>query len=146
MTLLMKPMDDETDNEWKSVINDFRRTRSERDQKKAEMDRQVALSGYIIDGETELLAEQKVDKIIDSYRSKYNSEILGRRFFESCPVFELFEDFGSLLPNRIDMEDIISGNENVEGYKAARNFQSHSLTIHFFNSLQAEYSNRKLKT
>jgi hypothetical protein len=122
MTLLMKPMDDETDNEWKSVINDFRKTRSDRDQKKAEMDRQIALSGYIIDGVTELVAEQKVDKIIDSYRSQYNSEILGRNFFESCPVFELFEDFGSLLPNRIDMDDIISGNENVEGYKAARNF------------------------
>ncbi len=34
----------------------------------------------------------------------------------------MFEDFGSLLPNRIDMEDILIGNERVEGYKAARNF------------------------
>jgi len=34
----------------------------------------------------------------------------------------MFEDFGSLLPNRIDLADIISGNEQVEGYKAARNF------------------------
>ena len=41
------------DYEWKSVINDFRKTRSERDLKKAEMDRQVALSGYIIDGVSE---------------------------------------------------------------------------------------------
>jgi hypothetical protein len=146
MTLLMKPMDDETDNEWKSVINDFRRTRSERDQKKAEMDRQVALSGYIIDGETELLAEQKVDKIIDSYRSKYNSEILGRRFFESCPVFELFEDFGSLLPNRIDMDDIISGNENVEGYKAARNFLSIAqLDYSFFQQPSSRILKQKIE-
>jgi hypothetical protein len=122
MTLLMKPVEDEYDFEWKNVIADFRKTRSDRDQKKTEVDRQVALSGYIIDGESEPVAEQKVDKIIDSYRSQYNSEILGRKFFESCPVIELFEDFGSLLPNRIDMEDIISGNEQVEGYKAARNF------------------------
>ena len=50
MTLLMKPIEDESDSEWKGVINDFRKTRSERDLKKAEMDRQVALSGYIIDG------------------------------------------------------------------------------------------------
>ena len=50
MTLLMKPLDDDSDSEWKGVISDFRKTRSERDQKKAEMDRQVALSGYIIDG------------------------------------------------------------------------------------------------
>ncbi len=68
-----------------------------RDQKKAEMDRQIALSGYIIDGVSEIVAEQKVDKTIDSYRSQYNSEILGRKYFASCPVFELFEDFGSLI-------------------------------------------------
>ena len=59
MTLLMKPIDDETDSEWKSVMNDFRKTRSERDQKKAEMDRQIALSGYIIDGVSEEEAEHK---------------------------------------------------------------------------------------
>jgi AAA15 family ATPase/GTPase len=122
MTLLMKPLDDDSDYEWKGTINDFRKTRSERDLKKAEMDRQVALAGYIIDGVSEEEAEQKVDSIINSYRSQYNSEILGKKYFESCPVFEMFEDFGSLLPNRIDMEDIISGNEQVEGYKAARNF------------------------
>lgn len=122
MTLLMKPLEDESDYEWKSTINDFRKTRIERDQRKVEMNRQIALSAYIIDGIGEEEAEQKVDGIINSYRSRYNSEILGINYFESCPVFEMFEDFGSLLPNRIDMEDIISGNENVEGYKAARNF------------------------
>ncbi|MBK7712848.1 MAG: AAA family ATPase [Bacteroidales bacterium] len=147
MTLLMKPMADDNDYEWKSIINDFRKTRVDRDQKKAEMDRQVALSGYIIDGIAEPVAEQKVDSVIDSYRSKYNSEILGRKYFENCPVFELFEDFGSLLPNRIDMDDIISGNEKVEGYKAARNFLSIAqLNYSFFNSLRAGYSSRRLKT
>ncbi len=146
MTLLMKPMDDESDNEWKGIINDFRKSRSERDQKKTEMDRQVALSGYIIDGVTELEAEQKVDKIIDSYRSQYNSEILGRKFFESCPVFELFEDFGSLLPNRIDMDDIISGNENVEGYKAARNFLSIAqLDYSFFQQPSSRILKQKIE-
>jgi hypothetical protein len=146
MTLLMKPMDDESDYEWKGVVNDFRKTRSERDQKKAEMDRQVALSGYIIDGVTELVAEQKVDRIIDSYRSQYNSEILGRNFFESCPVFELFEDFGSLLPNRIDMDDIISGNEQVEGYKAARNFLSIAqLDYSFFQQPSSRILKQKIE-
>ncbi len=122
MTMLMKPVADETDPEWKSILNDFRKTRAERDQKKTEIDRQVALAGYIIDGTDEHVAEQKVDSVIDSYRSQYNSEILGKKYFEICPVFEMFEDFGSLLPNRIDLEDIISGNEKVEGFKAARNF------------------------
>lgn len=122
MTLLMRPLDDEDDIEWKGILQDYRKTRIERDQAKADLDRYIALSGYIMDGISEGEAETKVNEIIHSYKSEYNSEILGRKYFEFCPVFELFEDFGCLLPNRIDMEDIISGNEQVEGYKAARNF------------------------
>jgi AAA15 family ATPase/GTPase len=124
MTLLMKPLDDEDDFEWKKVLEDYRKTRSERDIRKNELDRHIALSGYIIDGSTEEEAGNKVNEIIQSYKSLYNSEILGRKYFEHCPVFELFEDFGSLLPNRIDMDDIIAGNDRVEGYKAAHNFLS----------------------
>jgi ABC-type ATPase involved in cell division len=122
MTLLMRPLDDDDDLEWKVVLQDYRKTRIERDTAKAELDRYIALSGYIMDGSTEEVAGTKVNEIIHSYKSEYNSEILGKKYFEFCPVFELFEDFGSLLPNRIDMEDIITGNEQVEGYKAARNF------------------------
>jgi predicted ATP-dependent endonuclease of OLD family len=122
MTLLMRPVDDDDDLEWKEVLQDYRKTRTERDQVKADLDRHIALSGYIMDGLSEEEASVRVNEIIQSYKSEYNSEILGRKYFEFCPVFELFEDFGSLLPNRIDMEDIITGNEQVEGYKAARNF------------------------
>ena len=124
MTLLMRPLDDDNDVEWRSILNDYRRTRSDRDLAKNDLDRYIALSGYIMDGLSEMEAEARVNEIIHSYKSEYNSEILGRKYFEYCPVFELFEDFGSLLPNRIDMEDIITGNEQVEGYKAARNFLS----------------------
>jgi len=122
MTLLMRPVDDDDDLEWRGILDDYRKTRNERDLKKSELDRHIALSGYLMDGSPEDEATRKVNDIIQSYKSQYNSEILGRKYFEYCPVFELFEDFGSLLPNRIDMEDIITGNEQVEGYKAARNF------------------------
>jgi predicted ATP-dependent endonuclease of OLD family len=47
---------------------------------------------------------------------------LGEALFKFSPQFEMFEDFSSLLPNRIDLEDILSGNKGVEGYKAALNF------------------------
>jgi ABC-type ATPase involved in cell division len=122
MTLLMKPVDNEDDLEWKEILDDFKKTRTDHDLRKAELDRHIALSGYLMDGSSEAEAESKVNEIIQSYKSQYNSEILGRKYFEFCPVFELFEDFGSLLPNRIDMEDILTGNEQVEGFKAARNF------------------------
>jgi predicted ATP-dependent endonuclease of OLD family len=146
MTLLAKPPDESGDHEWKLVVSDFRKTRIERDQKKAAIDRQVALSGYIIDGIAEADAEQKVDKIINSYKSQYNSEVLGRKYFESTPVFEMFEDFGSLLPNRIDLDDIISGNEHVEGYKAARNFLSIAqLDYSFFQQPSSRILKQKIE-
>ena len=146
MTLLMRPIDDENENEWKGILNDFRRTRSDRDSKKEELDRHVAMSGYVIEGSSEEEAELRVNKIIQSYKSHYNSEILGEKYFEHCPVFELFEDFGSLLPNRIDLEDIISGNENVEGYKAARNFLSLAqLEYSFFQQPSSRILKQKIE-
>jgi predicted ATP-binding protein involved in virulence len=124
MTLLMRSIEDEVDSEWKEVLADYRKTRSDRELRIEELDRHIAFSGYIMEGSSEEEAESKVNDIIQSYKSHYNSAFLGKKYFEYSPVFELFEDFGSLLPNRIDMEDIISGNEHVEGYKAARNFLS----------------------
>ena len=132
MTLLLRPIEDEADLEWKGVLSDYRNTRIERDMKLAELDSHVAFSGYIIEGKNESEAQNSVNETIQSYKSQYNSDILGKKYFEFCPVFELFEDFGSLLPNRIDMEDIITGNENVEGYKAARNFLSIAQLDHSF--------------
>ena len=142
MTLLMRPIDDEADLEWKEVLTDFRNTRSERELRLSELDYHIAFSGYIIDGSTEEDAGIKVNEVIQSYKSHFNSAYLGKKYFGYCPVFELFEDFGSLLPNRIDMEDIISGNENVEGYKAARNFLS---LAHLDYSFFQQPSSRILK-
>jgi predicted ATP-binding protein involved in virulence len=146
MTLLMRPVDDEDDAEWKNTLNDYRKTRHDRDVKKAELDRHIALSGYMMSGSTGEEAEKKVNEIIQSYKSQYNSEILGRKYFEYCPVIELFEDFSSLLPNRIDMEDIISGNEQVEGYKAARNFLSIAqLDYSFFQQPSSRILKQKIE-
>ncbi len=124
MTLLMRPIEDDADHEWIEVLSNYKKAKSDRDSCKEELDRYIALAGYIIDGYAEEEAWLEVNKTVNSYKSQYNSEILGLKYFEYCPVFELFEDFGSLLPNRVDMEDIMSGNDNVEGYKAAQNFLS----------------------
>lgn len=120
MTLLMRPLDDE----WKEVLADYRKTRQSKELMLNNLENHIALSGYIIEGCSVEEAAIKVNDVISSYKSHYNSAFLGGKYFEYCPVFEFFEDFGSLLPNRIDLEDIVSGNENVEGYKAARNFLS----------------------
>lgn len=146
MTLLMRPIEDDADVEWTEVLYDYRKTRSEKEVKTAELESHIALSGYIIDGFTEEEAENRVNEIIQSYKSHYNSAFLGKRYFEHCPVFEMFEDFGSLLPNRIDMEDIVSGNENVEGYKAARNFLSLAqLDYSFFQQPSSRILKQKIE-
>jgi energy-coupling factor transporter ATP-binding protein EcfA2 len=146
MTLLMRSIEDDVDAEWKEVLYDYRKTRSERELRTLELERQIALSWYIIEGNSEEEAENKVSDVIQSYKSHYNSAFLGKEYFEHCPVFELFEDFGSLLPNRIDMEDIISGNENVEGYKAARNFLSLAkLDYSFFQQPSSRILKQKIE-
>lgn len=124
MTLLMRPIEDDEDLEWKKVLEDFRKTRLELESRKEEIERHIARSGYIMEGSSEEEADKKVNDIIRSYKSRYNKVILGQKYFGYCPVFEMFEDFGSLLPNRIDLEDIVSADDHVEGYKAARNFLS----------------------
>ncbi len=41
--------------------------------------------------------------------------------FDKTPEFEVFEDFASLLPNTIDLEDLQNKNTKAEGYKGAQN-------------------------
>jgi len=42
-------------------------------------------------------------------------EEVAELFYEKIPQFELFEDFSSLLPNRIDLEDLFLEHTGVEG-------------------------------
>ncbi|MBA4322649.1 MAG: hypothetical protein C0408_07520, partial [Odoribacter sp.] len=142
MTLLMRPVGDYDNIEWKNVLDDYRKTKNRFDIAASELATHIAYSGYIMEGNTEEEAKKKFADIIQTYRSQFTNEILGKKYFEYSPVFELFEDFGSLLPNRIDMDDIRTGNDNIEGIKAARNF----LTIaHLDYSFFQQPSSRILK-
>lgn len=122
MTLLMRPDEDKDDSEWNIVVEDYRKVKADRDNTASALANHIAYSGYIMEGKSDEEAKKLLGQIIQTYKSQYTSEILGKKYFEFCPVIDMFEDFGSLLPNRIDMEDIIEGDEQVEGYKAARNF------------------------
>ena len=83
-------------------------------------------------------AWEKVEKITN----EMSLEEIGETLFPGLPEFHLFEDFSSLLPNRIDLEDILDMQKKVEGFNAARNFLIVSgLDARFFR----ETSNRILK-
>ena len=86
--------------------------------------------------------EAKAWEKVDAETSEHMLEDAGKILFEYIPEFTLFEDFSSLLPNRIDLEEILDENEKAEGYNAARNFLIVSgLDARFFR----ESNNRILK-
>ncbi len=82
----------------------------------------VAVTSRILKGMDPSEAEDLVEKEIRKQAAYYSEFELAEQAFMHIPIFELFEDFSSLLPNRIDLEDIFTANSAVEGFKAARNF------------------------
>lgn len=67
-------------------------------------------------------AEEIVEKETLRLSAYYTERELAEEIFRHVPVFQMFEDFSSLLPDRIDIADIFADNSHVEGFKAARNF------------------------
>jgi energy-coupling factor transporter ATP-binding protein EcfA2 len=82
----------------------------------------LAVTSRILKGAEPSDAEDMVEKERNKNYGFYSESEMADTAFSHIPVFELFEDFSSLLPNRIDLEDVFSLNDTVEGYKAARNF------------------------
>jgi len=77
---------------------------------------------FVFEGKSIDDAVKAARKEVDSMKEYYSSNELADEIFKILPDFEMFEDFSSLLPNRIDLEDIIRANKRAEGYKAAINF------------------------
>ncbi len=86
---------------------------------------------------------------LDNLENKENGRLLeeaGDLLFNYIPDFKLFEDFSSLLPNRIDLEDILNMDSNVEGYNAARNFLIVSgLDANFFRATNDRILKQKIE-
>ncbi len=123
MTLLSGPsITDLSGGEWEKVLNEYSDALAEKERLEEQRDTEIIYFGYVMEGADEEMAGQRIREATEERKREYNSRELGELLIDDCPHFEIFEDFGSLLPNRIDMEDIITDNRNVEGYKAARNF------------------------
>ena len=123
MTLLTGPsIADLSRGAWEKVLNEYKSAIMEKEKLEKEYDLKILLCGFIYEGFDMEQARLKLEEIEKERSLEYQSKELGEVVYADCPHFEIFEDFGSLLPNRIDMEDLMSDNQNVEGYKAARNF------------------------
>jgi predicted ATP-dependent endonuclease of OLD family len=82
----------------------------------------IRITIMLIEGEDIETAENNSRQELDAINSVYSLSEAGEIFFNNIPCFEFFEDFSSLLPNRMDLQDIFENNHKVEGYKAVRNF------------------------
>jgi len=83
---------------------------------------QLLVLEHVFEGMSIEDALKMAKKEVVSMKEFYDSNELAEELFKILPDFEMFEDFSSLLPNRIDLEDIIRANKRAEGYKAAINF------------------------
>ncbi|NOQ25502.1 MAG: AAA family ATPase [Bacteroidales bacterium] len=84
-------------------------------------------------GKNTRVAESEVKIELSKQLDIYTLEQIGDEMSKHLPVFEFFEDFASLLPNRIDLADLFDQNTFIEGYKAVNNFLTISgLSANFF--------------
>jgi len=116
--------------------------RSEASRLKNELSYYYDVIGNIFEGKPPNEAEDIALQIQNKERKFLSLEEIGEILFEQIPIFEFFEDFSSLLPDKIDLEDIVNSNTSVEGFKAANNFLTITeLSSDFFN----QKNNRILK-
>lgn len=92
-------------------------------------------------------AEDEAKKDIKQLNKYYTLEEIGRELFKHIPVFEFFEDFGGLLPNKIDLEDLLNDNSYIEGFKATRNFlKIAGLDTSFFREKNQRILKQRIET
>lgn len=106
----------------------------------------LRVGARILEGEEKTKAEREVQKQIEQEKNNYSLDTLGQTFFKSTPVFEFFHDFSSLLPTRIDLEDIIYEKNTAEGYKAVENYlKLANLKPEFFNQQNSRILKQKIE-
>jgi ABC-type ATPase involved in cell division len=88
---------------------------------------------HLFEGKDEFEAKRLAENNYNQFDKVCSREDAALIFFENIPHFELFEDFSSLLPNKIDLEDLFHEHTLAEGYKAVKNFLVIAgLEPHFF--------------
>ncbi|RPJ78915.1 MAG: ATP-binding protein, partial [Alphaproteobacteria bacterium] len=104
------------------------------------------VAAKVLAGASYRQAELDAKKEMELEKELYTIFDIGAILSEFVPIFEFFEDFSSLLPNKIDLEDILNENSNVEGYKAARNFlQVAGLNSAFFREKNHRILKQKIE-
>ncbi|HKK63466.1 MAG TPA: AAA family ATPase, partial [Bacteroidales bacterium] len=105
----------------------------------------IAAEKYF-DGKSYHQSYIEAEKELNEKEYYWGPEELAEKLFQFIPEFEMFEDFSSLLPNRIDLTDIIDSNKSAEGYKAAINFLTITgLDYSFFSQPSSRILKQKIE-
>jgi len=111
-----------------------------------EYERKKMVASLVLGGKGVRQAVKETEEWFSEYHRLYSPAELGHELFQLIPSFELFEDFSSLLPNRIDLAEIIKEKSEAEGFKAARNFLIVSgLTPDFFRQANPRILKQKIE-
>lgn len=120
--------------------------RDELEESRKQYDILLLAAEKVLDGMPYDRATQAAASEINTQEDFMGPGELGEAFFRFVPDFEMFEDFSSLLPNRIDLEDIVVGNTSAEGYKAAINFLTITgLDFSFFQQPSSRILKQKIE-
>jgi predicted ATP-dependent endonuclease of OLD family len=114
----------------RTIYSNLQRTISEYEQSKkllqqfeAELKQNLLIgSKVLLQGNQYSIAVNEALKELAEQNQFFSKFEIGEVLCQKIPVFEFFEDFSGLLPNKIDLEDILNNNQQVEGFKAAVNF------------------------
>lgn len=109
-------------NRLEQIRNNLNPHKSKYELLKSEAELQKTIAIKIFAGQNYRQAEVEARQEIELENSFYSIFDIGDILIKHIPIFEFFEDFSSLLPNKIDLDDILNENTQTEGYKAARNF------------------------
>jgi predicted ATP-dependent endonuclease of OLD family len=111
---------------------------------KLEINKKIA--SLVLDGIKYHDAESIASQEFEQNKNLYSLTEIAETIFSKIPSFDFFEDFSSLLPNRIDLEDLLSESKNIEGYKAAQNFlKIAGLSADFFREKNQRILKQKIE-
>lgn len=128
------------------IKNRYIETTRKINEKDKEHEYWLMVAEKVINGEKQENAEEDVKQYQELHDQYYTPEELGSIFFSKIPEFEFFHDFSSLLPDKIDLEDIILKHENVKGYKAVRNYlKIANLKPEFFDQKNSRILKQKIE-
>ncbi len=107
---------------------------------------QKETAAMVFQGQKYRIAESEALNKLQNEKRYFTAQEIGADLLKFIPTFDFFEDFSSLLPNKIDLEDILIENNQVEGYKAAKNFlKVAGLTSDFFREKNHRILKQKIE-